>query len=57
MFGTGIGDDVPSFCEIFGLLRHRFVCRGGARQGVAPDALRDVVGGVWAEETTTAPTC
>jgi hypothetical protein len=57
VLGAGIGDDVPSFCEVFGLLRHRFVCRSGARQGVATDALRDAVIGVWAEETTTAPTC
>jgi hypothetical protein len=57
VFGAGIGDDVPSFCEIFGLLRHWFVCRSGARQGGATDALRDAVIGVWAEETTTAPTC
>jgi hypothetical protein len=39
------------------LLRHWFVCRSGARQGGATDALRDTVIGVWAEETTTAPTC
>jgi hypothetical protein len=57
VFGAGIGDDVPSFCEVFGLLRHRFVCRSGARQGGATDALRDAVEGVSAEETTTAPTC
>ena len=57
VLGAGIGDDVPSFCEIFGLLRHRFVCRSGARPGGATDALRDAVIGVWAEETTTAPTC
>jgi hypothetical protein len=57
VLGAGIGDDVPSFCEIFGLLRHWFVCRSGARQGGATDALRDAVIGVWAEKTTTAPTC
>ena len=57
VLGAWIGDDVPSFCEVFGLLRHWFVCRSGARQGGATDALRDTVIGVWAEETTTAPTC
>jgi hypothetical protein len=57
VLGAGIGDDVPSFCEILGMLRHRFVCRSGARQGGATDALRDTVIGVWAEETTTALTC
>jgi hypothetical protein len=57
VLGAGIGDNIPSFCEVFGLLRHWFVCRSGARQGVATDALRDAVIGLWAEETTTAPIC
>jgi hypothetical protein len=55
VLGAGIGDDIPSFCEVYGLLRHRFVCRSGARQGGAPDALRDAVGGVWAEEKRPPP--
>jgi hypothetical protein len=57
VFGAGIGDDVPSFCEVFGLLWHQFVCRIGTRQGGAMAALRDVVIRVWAYETTTDPTC
>src|SRR5665213_441827 len=40
VLGTGIGDDVPSFCEIFGLLRHWLVCRSGARPRGVTDASR-----------------